>query len=250
MREMNTGLWANAGPQAQQLADTLLASLKRGEDPALIFTAMGPQSGDFSTMMARSVMNQYDPARIANVPQELIDRYDAAVRAAVPKFRGIKDPNFLEGLKGTDRWNLWKLMDRADYRDAGFPDINLARRSITDERLLDAVPFDTGLTVGKPTGYLLDDAASYTPHPTYPAQLGGEYAGGLGNIPGPLIWRDFFDARRAAGKSPAGDQKSFMGSAGLMRQRLDQQTVDEVRQFMELLQNLSDPTSPFRLWQR
>ena len=250
MREMNTGLWANAGPQAQQLADTLLASLKRGEDPALIFTAMGPQSGDFSTMMARSVMNQYDPARIANVPQELIDRYDAAVRAAVPKFRGIKDPNFLEGLKGTDRWNLWQLMDRADYRDAGFPDINLARRSITDERLLDAVPFDTGLTVGKPTGYLLDDAASYTPHPTYPAQLGGEYAGGLGNIPGPLIWRDFFDARRAAGKSPAGDQKSFMGSAGLMRQRLDQQTVDEVRQFMELLQNLSDPTSPFRLWQR
>lgn len=247
MRENRTGIWANAGPQAQQLANTIAQIIKEGGDPLLAFTAMGPQSGDFSTMMARAVMNQYDAPRL---PQAVADQYDAAVKAVLPKFTSIKNPDFLSGLKGTDRWNLWQLMDRAAYRDAGFPDINLARRSITDERLLNAVPFDTGLTLGRPTGGLLDDSAYVKRHPTYAAQLAGEYEGGIGNVPGQLIWRDFFDRRRASGAAPQGDQKSFMGSAGLIRQPIDQQTVDEVRAFKEMLKNLADPTSPFQLWLR
>lgn len=246
MRERGTGIWANAGPQAQDLARTADEVIRSGGDPALIFTAMGPQSADFSTMMAESVMNQYDPRLI---DPAFAAKYDDAVRKFVPNFTSILNPNFLEGLTGTDRWNLWQLMDKAELRRAGFPDINLARRSITDPRLMDAVPFDAGLTIGRPTGGLLSIDDSVVPHPTYPAQLAGAYEGGLErSIPGAILWRDFFNQRRASGASPGGDQRSFLMNANRIKQAIDQQTVDEVNQFYERLLGLNDPTSPLRLW--
>lgn len=246
MRESGTGIWANAGPQAQELANTAEAVIRSGGDPALIFTAMGPQSADFSTMMAEAVMNQYDPRMI---DPALAAKYDEAVRKFVPNFTSILNPNFLEGLTGTDRWNLWQLMDRSELKRAGFPDINLARRSITDPRLMDVVPFDAGLTIGRPTGGLLSPDAMSVSHPTYPAQLAGAYEGGLPqSIPGAILWRDFFNQRRASGAAPGGDQRSFLMNANRMAQKIDQQTVDEVNQFFEQLRGLNDPSSPIRLW--
>lgn len=246
MRESGTGIWANAAPQAEDLARTADQIIRAGGDPALIFTAMGPQSADFSTMMAESVMNQYDPRMI---DPNFATRYDYAVRKVVPGFTSIMNPNFLKGLTGTDRWNLWQLMDKAELRRAGFPDINLARRGITDPRLMDVVPFDAGLTIGRPTGGLFSPNDTMVPHPTYPAQLAGAYEGGLErSIPGAILWRDFFKQRRASGASPGGDQRSFLMNANKIAQRIDQQTVDEAYQFFEWLRGLNDPTSPMRIW--
>jgi hypothetical protein len=246
MRESGTGIWANAAPQAEDLARTADQVIRAGGDPALIFTAMGPQSADFSTMMAESVMNQYDPRMI---DPNLATRYDDAVRKFVPGFTSIMNPNFLAGLTGTDRWNLWQLMDKAELRRAGFPDINLARRGITDPRLMDVVPFDAGLTIGRPTGGLLSPSNTIIPHPTYPSQLAGAYEGGLErSIPGAILWRDFFKQRRASGASPGADQRSFLMNANKIAQRIDQQTVDEANQFFETLRGLNDPTSPMRIW--
>lgn len=246
MRERGTGIWANAGQQAQDLAGTAQAVINAGGDPALIYTAMGPQSADFSTMMAEAVMNQYDPQMIDPAAAA---KFDEAVRKADVKFTSISNPDFLDGLTGTDRWNLWQLMDKAALKKAGFPDINMARRSITDPRLLDVVPFDAGLTVGRPTGGLLAPDAVAVPHPTYPSQLDGTYEGGLEqSIPGAILWRDFFNRRRAAGASPGGDQRSFLMNANGIAQAIDQQTVDEYGQFLEGVKGLSDPSSPLRLW--
>jgi hypothetical protein len=207
---------------------------------------MGPQSADFSTMMAEAVMNQYSPQMI---DPNVAAKYDEAVRKFVPGFTSILDPNFLDGLTGTDRWNLWQLMDRAELKRAGLPDINLARRSITDPRLMDVVPFDAGLTIGRPTGGLLSIDSGVVPHPTYPAQLAGAYEGGLErSIPGAILWRDFFNQRRASGASPGGDQRSFLMNANRIKQDIDQQTVDEANQFFEQLRGLNDPSSPMRLW--
>ena len=246
MRESGTGIWANAGPQAQDLARTAEEVIMSGGDPALIFTAMGPQSADFSTMMAEAVMNQYSPQMI---DPNFAAKYDEAVRKFVPGFTSILDPNFLDGLTGTDRWNLWQLMDRAELKRAGLPDINLARRSITDPRLMDVVPFDAGLTIGRPTGGLLSIDSGVVPHPTYQAQLAGAYEGGLErSIPGAILWRDFFNQRRASGASPGGDQRSLLMNANRIKQDIDQQTVDEANQFFEQLRGLNDPSSPMRLW--
>lgn len=246
MREQDTGIWANALDEATELADAARGVINDGGDPALIYTAMGPQSADFSTMMANAVMNQYNPSRM---DPRAAASYDDSVRAVLPRFTSIMDPNFLDGLTGSQRWNLWQLMDKAKYRDAGFPNINLARRSITDPRLLNAVPFDAGLTVGRPTGGLLQLDEITQPHPSYPAQLAGSYEGGLSqNIPGQILWRDFFEGRRGSGESVGADQRSFLMNANRMRQTIDQQTVDEANAFMETMRNLEDPSSPLRLW--
>lgn len=246
MRESGTGIWANAGPQAQELASTAESVIRAGGDPALIYTAMGPQSADFSTMMAEAVMNQYDPRLIDPAAAA---KYDEAVKKAGVNFTSILDPNFLNGLTGSNRWNLWQLMDKAALKKAGFPDINLARRSITDPRLLDVVPFDSGLTVGRPTGGLLAPDAAAVPHPTYPAQLAGAYEGGLEqSIPGAILWRDFFNKRRASGAAPGDDQRSFLMNANKMAQSIDNQTVDEYGQFLRRLKGINDPSSPLRLW--
>lgn len=246
MREQDTGIWANALDEATELADAARGVINDNGDPALIYTAMGPQSADFSTMMANAVMNQYNPSRM---DPRAAASYDDSVRAVLPRFTSIMDPNFLDGLTGSQRWNLWQLMDKAKYRDAGFPNINLARRSITDPRLLNAVPFDAGLTVGRPTGGLLQLDEITQPHPSYPAQLAGSYEGGLSqNIPGQILWRDFFEGRRGSGESVGADQRSFLMNANRMRQTIDQQTVDEANAFMETMRNLEDPSSPLRLW--
>lgn len=246
MREMDTGIWANATKEASDLAAAAQSVIRDGGDPALVYTAMGPQSADFSTMMANAVMNQYNPSLIDPIAAA---RYDDAVRAVLPRFTSILDPNFLEGLTGSQRWNLWQLMDKAALRDAGLPNINLARRSITDLRLLDAVPFDAGLTIGRPTGGLLQLDETVQQHPTYPAQLAGSYEGGLAqNIPGKILWRDFFEGRRASGEPISADQRSFMMNADKIKQFIDQQTVDEANAFIETMRNLDDPSSPLRLW--
>jgi hypothetical protein len=247
MREKGTGIWANAAAQAAELAKTADEVIRAGGDPALVFTAMGPQSADFSTMMAEAVLNQYDPRMI---DPKVASKYDEAVKKEVPKFTSILNPNFLDGLTGTDRWNLWQLMDKAELKKAGFPDINLARRSITDPRLLNAVTFDSGLTIGRPTGGLLSpDYGGLVPHPTYPTQLAGAYEGGLERgIAGPILWRDFFNQRRASGASSGSDQRSFLMNANRIKQNIDQQTIDEANQFFEQLRGINDPTDPLRLW--
>lgn len=247
MREKGTGIWANATTQASDLATTASEVIRAGGDPALIYTAMGPQSADFSTMMAEAVLNQYDPRMI---DPEVARKYDSAVKKVVPNFTSILDPNFLSGLTGTDRWNLWQLMDKAELKKAGFPDINLARRSITDPRLINAVPFDAGLTIGRPTGaLLLPNYKGLLSHPTYPSQLDGVYEGGLErSVPGAILWRDFFNQRRASGAPAGSDQRSFLMNANRIKQDIDQQTIDETGQFFDRLRGINDPTDPLRLW--
>lgn len=251
MREMNTGAWANAEQQASDIAKTARSVLEAGGDPSLVYSAMGSQSGDFSDIMAQSIMNLYDPQKM-NL--DAVSKYDDAVRKIIPEFRGLLSPDFgnyiMNDLTGTDRWALWQAMDKAAFRDAGLPDVNIARRAMTEPRLMNAVPFDSGFTVSRPTGGLLSPDAGIDQHPSFPVQVEGTYEGGMQNVPGPIMWRNFFDARRSSGAAPAGDQRSFLMNANRIAQPIDQQMIDEVNLFNEYMRNLSDPSSPLRLWQQ
>jgi hypothetical protein len=215
----------------------------------MVYTAMGPQSGDFSTMMMESVLNDFDPQRIdPAVAQVFDDRIRNA--AKINSWEGLLAPNLRERLAdnmtGSQRWQLWQEMDKAAYRGAGLPDINMARRSITDPRLLNATPFDSGLTVGRMSGGLLDDPA--VRHPTYNTQIGGDYLGGFDTIAGPILWRDFFENRRNSGASVGSDQRSFLMNSPRMAQKIDQQMIDEYYKMQEATRGLNDPSSPLRLW--
>lgn len=234
------GIWASEPKEMSKKAKYIAQAAQDAQDaPVLAYTAMGAQAGDFSRMMSDAVMGQIRPSMANMVEPEAVARYDEYVRKAVdPNWPGILSPeaaDYIPNMTGTDRRLLWQEMGKGAYRDAGFPDVGAARIAITDPRLLEAQPFDTGLTFGS-----VDVSAPLTEttpdiHSTYRSQIHGDYLGGLlGSVPGEMVWRDFFNARRAAGASPSSDQRSFMMTPSI-KQKVDGQMVEEVSRYLEAL---------------
>ena len=232
MREEGTGLWASEKKPMTEKSEIVNQLIEAGEDPALIYTAMGAQSGDFSKIMMKTALNQFDPIKISNDAAKSFD--ERMAKLGIKNWPGTKSGKVEEALDemtGTSRWAIWQEMDKAKYRDAGFPDINLARIAITDPKLLNVDPFTSGLNVGRPTGLLTND--QFIKHPSYEYQIGGDYEGGLGNLPGQIIWRDFFENRRKINSPVGSDQRSFMMSSPQMVSRVDDQMVEEVNAWLE-----------------
>lgn len=235
MRDRGTGLWASEesamGPKARFI-DKLI---QEGEDPRMVYTAMGGQSADFSHHMADATMGLIEQSKI---PKKAAAEYDKLVREKLdPNWVGILSDNARDylhnNMTGTLRRELWQEMDKDKWKKMGFPHLGLARVSITDPDLLTVDPFSTGLSVGKPTGGGLLSKGDVTPHYSYDSQIGGTYEGRLGQqVAGDLIWRDFFKDRRDAGIPASGDQRSFMMSP-YTKQTVDQQMVDEVSRYLE-----------------
>jgi hypothetical protein len=76
---------------------------------------------------------------------------------------------------------------------------------------MDIPSYHGGFSVAKidPAGRVIDAPA--VPHRTYNTQLAGEYAGRLpGNVPPDAMFPDFYRSRRAAGKPPSRDIRSFL----------------------------------------
>jgi hypothetical protein len=234
------GLWASepAAMARQQRAIARLADQAQ-QTPVLAYTSMGAQSGDFSRMMSDAVMGQMTPEAVGRINPDAAARYDAAIRRTNPAWPGIRSPNIAEtvaSMPGTQRRELWQEMDKGVYREAGFPDVGAARLAITDPRLLSAQPFDTGLTMGRVDPSLRLSDTPPDVHATYGSQIDGQYLGGLlSPVPGEMIWRDFFNTRRAQGLPSASDQRAFMMTPGIS-QRVDAQMIDEVSRYLEGLQ--------------
>lgn len=234
------GIWASE-PDAMRTKASNVRQIAEREDqiPIMAYTSMGAQSGDFSRMMSDAIMGQIRPSMANMVDADAVARYDSIIRDKVdPNWPGIMSEgarDYVSNMTGTNRRELWQQMDKAAFRNAGFPDVGATRLAITDPRLVEARPFDTGLTFGR-----LDENIEPTPtprdiHATYGSQVQGEYLGGLlDQVPGEFVWRDFFNARREAGASPSSDQRSFMMSPTI-NQRVDQQMIDEVGAYLENL---------------
>jgi hypothetical protein len=240
------GIWASEPDAMKTKAKYVLQTAQDfGDAPVLAYTAMGAQSGDFSRMMSDAVMGQLRPSMGNMIDPAAVSRFDDYVTKNVdPKWPGIlstEASDYIPAMTGSNRRLLWQEMDKGVYREAGFPDIGATRLAITDPRLVNAQPFDTGLTFGR-----VDVDAPLTEttpdvHATYRSQIHGDYLGGLlGNVPGDMVWRDFFNARRAAGTSPATDQRAFMMTPSVL-QKVDAQMVEEISRYLEALSQGSRP---------
>lgn len=232
------GIWASEPDAMRTKAKYVAKAAQEAQDaPILAYTAMGAQSGDFSRMMSDAVMGQLRPSMSNMIDPAVVSRFDDYVIKNVDKnWPGILSSgaaDYIPEMTGSNRRLLWQEMDKGVYRDAGFPDVGATRLAITDPRLINAQPFDTGLTFGR-----VDVEAPLTEttpdiHSTYRSQIHGDYLGGLlDNVPGDMVWRDFFGARRAAGASPATDQRAFMMTPSI-KQKVDGQMVDEVSRYLE-----------------
>ena len=211
---------------------------KYDKEPILTYTAMGAQAGDFSRHMADAVMQQLRPSMHNMIDPRVVKKYDAFVRDKIdPKWPGILSPKtqpyLANDMTGSDRRLLWQELDKKKYRDAGFPSIGPIRLAITDPRLANVDPFATGLGMSKVdlSAPLVETAPEL--HSTYRSRMPANYIGGLlDSVPGNLVWRDFFNARRASGAGQASDQRSFMMNPSV-NQVVDQQMVDEVSKYLE-----------------
>ena len=235
MRDQRTGLWASEARAMTPKAEFIDKIIEEGEDPRMVYTAMGGQSADFSHHMADATMGLIEQSKIT---KKSAKEYDNFVRDKLdPNWPGILDPKARDylhnNMTGTLRRELWQEMDKDKWKKMGFPHLGLARVAITDPKLLTVDPFSAGLSIGRPTGGGLLDLENKMPHKSYDTQIGGEYLGGLlDQVPGNLIFRDFFKTRRDAGIPTSGDQRSFMMSP-YTKQLVDQQMVDEVNQYLD-----------------
>lgn len=232
------GAWASE-PDAMQTKARHIARIadEYGVDPIMVYTAMGAQAGDFSRMMSDAMMQQIRPSMHNYVHPEAVQRFDAYVRENIdPDWSGILSPDApreINQMTGSNRRLLWQEMDRRGYMDDGFPSVGNTRVAITDPRLLNADPFQSGLTMSRLNQGFDTVPTPEAAHATYGSMLPGEYIGGLlEQVPGEMMWRDWFAARRAAGARTSSDQRSFMMSPN-NRQLVDQQLVDTISQYLE-----------------
>lgn len=238
MREAGTGVWASEKTPMQTKANVARDIAQSGRQPLLVYSSMGAQAGDFSHMMADAVMGQIP---LSKITKKAAKEYDNVIKERVdPSWPGILSADaksYVDSMTGTNRRLLWQEMDKASLREKGFPDIAATRNAITEQSLRDVAPMSGGTAISRPeTSGLLMEAPEIQ-HATYSHQLGGDYIGGLEQtIPGEILWRNFFDARRAAGAAPAGDQRAMMMQSK-MSQLIDQQMVDEVSRYLESLRS-------------
>ncbi len=230
MRE-GEGLWASEYPAMKSKA----RAMEKMDDPLMVYTAMAGQAGDFSKMMSDTTL---DIIKKSNISKKSAKEYDNRIKKEVDKnWPGILSENideYVDNMAGTKRRELWQRMDAKQYRDLGFPNLGVIRTAISDAELLTVPSFATGRSIGQPTSLEVRPST----HRTYDTEIPGEYIGSLdSDVPGQLIFRDFFTkmAQRLKDTGVSNPQRGFLMTPSIS-QKVDQQMIDEVSEFQELMQ--------------
>jgi hypothetical protein len=113
-----------------------------------MYQPMGLDSADFSTMLTDSALGEMHTliARGAKYPKDMVKKVDDAVRGATAKgfdfttFPGIESPEAREWLSRSGYQNARKamtdVMEKAPFREAGFPRIHQIKRDVAQPGLL------------------------------------------------------------------------------------------------------------------
>ena len=237
MRE-GEGLWASELGAMKSKA----RAMEKMDDPLMVYTAMAGQAGDFSKMMSETTL---DIIKQSNINKKSAKIYDDLIKEKLKlkNWPGILSENideYVDKLPGTIRRELWQQMDKKAFQDLGFPNMGVIRTAISDSKLLTVPPFASGRSIGQPTSLEVRPST----HGTYGTEIGGYYEGSLPyDVPGELIFRDFFTnmAKRLEETGKANIQRTMLMKPSIS-QKVDQQMIDEVNEFNELMFQLSPST--------
>ena len=233
MRLNDEGVWASE----QGAMNRKAKAMGKMDDPLMVYTAMSGQAGDASKMMSDATMGMIEQSKITKKSAKIYD--DLIRKELYSDWIGILNPNareYLNNMPMTVRRELWQKMDKDSFKKLGFPDLGVIRTAITDRALLTTPSFTTGRSIGA-----LDSIKTRpSTHQTYNTEVVGEYLGGLPkDVPGELIWRDFYDMMSKRGPGVAGKppnpHRTFLMTPSI-KQTVDQQMVDEVSKFTEILE--------------
>ena len=230
MRSSGKGIWASEKNAMQNKA----RAMGKMDDPLMVYTSMAGQSGDASKMMSDATLGMIEQSKIT---KKAAKSYDDLIKEKVdPNWVGILNPKvreYVDNMPMTARRELWQQMDKNSFKEIGFPDLGVIRTAITEPALLTTPAFATGRSIGA-----LDSIkTSPSRHKTYSTEVQGKYRGALPvDVPGELIWRDFYEkmAKRYAETGKVNRQRAFLTTPSVS-QKVDQQMVDEVSRFTELL---------------
>jgi hypothetical protein len=186
--------WASEKPAVTRL----LNRAQEADAPVYgVYSAMGERSIDFSHHVSDTLVSM---AQHAPITDSGLARFDAVMRETDPNWPGIlshRAQDYLASAPGGLRVKLAKEMDKAEYRDAGFPRVDQARFAATDPGLVDVPLAASGGSVSRLTGERVNE--DFLPrHRTYRSVMGGDYQGQFGHVPVDVMFPDLTAAHLAA----------------------------------------------------
>lgn len=247
MDQVGRGVWASEANPMKAKANAFRNASQRGEDILLSYMPMSERSGDFSKHMSDIYGSMIRSGGNRGGWRDNVSKIDAAIAERFPKLKtqvSISSPDFpawLSSQKGGARASLIKFFDSNQMQGLGMPDVAAARFAVTNPDLMLSDTASIGYRIGtpKPEGMPIRS----NEHPSYNTFV--ERAEGTGSstlgfdVPYIIGARDSALPKAAStGKLEAmpKDVKSYMGNPNI-NQFIDQQWVDEVSTYRNLLQS-------------
>jgi hypothetical protein len=242
-------MWASAGGIPQGIQNQIDEAGREADNVYLSYVSMGGASDAVSHHMADALLEQIKVGKITKKAKKAFDSHLRNIKIKNDKTNKIEQP--LKDWPGLDSPNIseyvaelpqgptgvfTKAMDKRSWMDMGFPDVAETRLAITDPELLGLPSGYGGQFIGRGrVGSAVEGAPSYQ-HKTYPNTIKGDYVGGLAEpLPRQVMFPDFHQARRAAGKAVVPDDRAFNIGAPQV-QKLDQEWLDGVMQYYDDLE--------------
>lgn len=239
MQSPTGSIWASEYGAAKSLQNAIDEAARVGKGDVFgVYSAMGPESMNFNTMMSDALLEQMKAGKIF---KKDIAAFDKEVKALRPEWKGVMHPDSRAQLEsnGALRHVFVDRMQLDKFQNAGFPNIAYTRYAITDPLLLNEPMYSSGLAIGKmkPGSGLITNPVS--PHKTYDTQLAGEYFGGFEqSLPKEILFPDWYKQRRAIKAPESGDVRSFQLSKPI--QKTNQEWLDNLMNYVETQKSLLD----------
>lgn len=239
----NSEAWRSEQGIVSGMANSVLGEpAKKGKDVYGATSVMGPLSNDFSHHVMDGILEGMKSAKITKAG---IKQYDAEMKKSYKDWPGIKSANLREYLlrdkQGAKRKKMANVMAKSEFKKLGFPDLVPIRVGTSKDELAYTLKDITGQS--NPTSMTMakldPEAKTFADdgHTTYKTaiQKAEDAPKGLGYpiaIPRILQFPDFFAMKRAEGKDPMQDRRSFEISSILQEQRPE--VVDNQEMYIDL----------------
>lgn len=193
--------WASMDKAARPFQNKAEALQAKFEMPVnALYVAMGKEGNYFNQAFADAMIQA--TRKNKKISDKALDAFDADMRKARKDWVGIRSPDARSQLLGVGnypmdgagklRGEFVKRMNKAEYREQGFPSVERLLTAFTEPDLLGAQLGDAGYSIGQVgMDYGLEDIAT---HPSYNTGIGGLYRGGFersvpANILFPEAWQ-------------------------------------------------------------
>tara|TARA_R110001583_G_C5610629_1_gene405300 strand:- start:297 stop:1580 length:1284 start_codon:yes stop_codon:yes gene_type:complete len=230
---------------------------KEGKPVFGVYTNMGGESNDYSTMVSDTIIAMMPNAKITN---KSVKEFDDLMKDRIenwPGLNGVQDnPEKMKKLRnflnrpegGNDRKLFVKTMETGKWNSQGFPDVASARAATSVQ---DMFGMGTGDATGRIIGQIDYNAPTtrVTDHNTYPVSIPrvpntplyrtSTKGGAFVDIPRDLLLPDYLKIRRKEGKPEVSDTRAITMS--VPKQDLTPKTIDDIMMEIRRMENRGYP---------